>query len=70
MKRKNEQSLQRFCPKCGSPKIKGWDELTADEKFMVERLTAPGKFSPEDRKRHRYCARCFYEITQTEREDA
>lgn len=60
MKRKDEKILQRFCTKCGSPKFKNWDELTSDEKFLIER-TSSGKSSIEERKHHRFCARCFNE---------
>jgi hypothetical protein len=70
MQRKNESSSQRFCPKCGSPKIKRWDELTEDEKFIVERLPASGDFSSEERRQHRFCARCFYEDKTAEAEKA
>ncbi|CAN5690786.1 hypothetical protein BH20ACI4_BH20ACI4_23050 [soil metagenome] len=68
MQRKNESSSRRFCPKCGSPKIKRWDELTEDEKFMVERLPGAGEFSSEERRRHRFCARCFFEDKETDAE--
>jgi hypothetical protein len=68
MQRKVEKSLQRFCPECGSPKIKAWNELTDDEKFMVERLPGAGEFSSEERRRHRFCVRCFYEDPKTEAE--
>ena len=68
MQRKNEKILQRFCPECGSPKIKLWDQLTEDEKFMIERLSGAVKFSSEERKRHRFCAQCFFEDTKTEAE--
>lgn len=60
MQRKVEKNLQRFCTNCGSPKMKTWDELTADEKFMIERLPSAGGFSFEERKRHHFCARCLY----------
>jgi hypothetical protein len=70
MQRKNEKKLQRFCPKCGSPKIKQWDELTDDEKFTIERLPGSSEFSSEERRRHRFCARCFYEDTNIETEKA
>lgn len=70
MQRKTENSLQRFCPKCGSPKIKRWDELTDDERFLIERLPAPNNFSSEERRRNLFCARCFYESQETEAKKA
>lgn len=60
MERKNEKSLHKFCTNCGSSEFKDWNELTSDEKFIAERTSA-GKFSGEERKHKRFCARCFYE---------
>ncbi|MEO6590524.1 MAG: hypothetical protein ABIP06_14610 [Pyrinomonadaceae bacterium] len=70
MQRKVEKNLHDFCPNCGSPKMKAWNELTADENFMVQRLPLSNEFSKEERKRHRYCIRCFYEETSVEMEKA
>ena len=67
MQRKNEIFLQKFCPRCGSPKLKNWDELGGDEKFMIEKLPSAEKFSAEERKHHRFCTRCFYEETAGDR---
>ena len=70
MQRKDEKKLQNFCPKCGSPKIKFWNEMTADEKFIIEKLPLSSEFSLEERKQHRFCARCFYEERATKSEQA
>jgi hypothetical protein len=56
------EKLQMFdCPKCGSGRIKDWRELTADEKMIISRLPAARAFTPAERKRHRYCTRCWFE---------
>ena len=62
MERKDEKKLRGFCRTCGSAKFKVWEELTADEKFLVERTSA-GKISAESVKHRRFCARCFYADT-------
>jgi len=43
--------------------MKHWDELTDDERFIVERLESSSDASPEARKKHRFCTRCWYEDT-------
>jgi len=54
------------CPRCGSPKMKRWEELTGEEKFLVERLPASKDYSLAERKKHRFCPRCWFEaIDQT-----
>ncbi|MBX7053888.1 MAG: hypothetical protein K1X36_02955 [Pyrinomonadaceae bacterium] len=49
------------CPKCGALSIKDWQELTGDEKMIVSRLPAARAFTPAERKRHRFCTRCWFE---------
>jgi len=50
-----------ICPRCGSPKMKRWEELTGEEKFLVERLPPSKDFSLPERKKHRFCPRCWFE---------
>lgn len=69
MQRKKEINLQKFCAECGSSKFKNWDELTSDEKFLIER-TSSNKFSAEEKKRHRFCVRCFKEEISVEEKRA
>ncbi len=49
------------CPKCGKARMKRWDELTEEQKFLVERLPASAEFTLEKRKKHRFCTRCWFE---------
>lgn len=50
------------CPKCGRRGLKGWNDLTDDEHLLAERLPASADFTREQRKKHRFCTRCWYEI--------
>jgi len=52
---------EKICPHCGAPKMKSWRELSDEQKFLVERLPLNTEFSPEQRKKHRFCERCFHE---------
>jgi hypothetical protein len=49
------------CPKCDSLRLKTWDELTDEEQFLAERLPASAHFKTRERKKHRFCTRCWYE---------
>ena len=53
---------KKACPRCGAARLKTWDELTSDERFTAERLPASAEASPERRKRHLFCPRCWFEI--------
>ena len=54
----------KFCPNCGNTKMKRWENLTGEEKLLVEKLPPFADFSDEQRKRHLFCGRCFYEQTE------
>lgn len=58
MERKDEKSLHNICRKCGSSRFKDWNQLTSDEKFIAERMSAE-KFSGAEVENDRFCARCF-----------
>ena len=51
----------KICPQCGAPKMKKWQELTEEQKFLVERLPLNTDYTPDQRKKHRFCERCFFE---------
>ena len=53
---------EKMCPKCGSEKIKEWNDLTGEERFLVERLPMSAELTLEERKRHRWCVKCWYEF--------
>jgi hypothetical protein len=50
-----------LCPKCNSPKMKTWDELTEEEKMLAEKLPGSAEMPLNQRKKHRFCTRCWYE---------
>jgi ribosomal protein S27AE len=50
-----------LCPNCGAAGVKSWSELTGDEKLLAERLPASAEYTAEERKKHRFCTRCWYE---------
>jgi ribosomal protein S27AE len=52
---------EKKCPRCGYPILKKWEDLTADEKFFAERLPMSADYTAEQRKRHRFCTRCWFE---------
>jgi len=53
---------EKMCPQCGSEKIKAWQDLTGEQKFLVERLPLSSEFSMEERKGNFWCVRCWNEI--------
>ena len=57
-----ENFQQKVCPQCGSPKLKKWEELTDEEKFLTERMPLNTEFTREERKRHLFCTNCWNEI--------
>jgi hypothetical protein len=64
LKRKNvmESFVQNeLCPQCGGARLKTWDELTDEQQFLVERLPASAEYTKEERKKHRFCTRCWFE---------
>ena len=57
---------EKMCPKCHYQKMKTWDELSSEQKFLVERLPFSAEFSLEQRKKHRFCERCWFEEVRAE----
>ena len=55
---------EQMCPKCHYPKLKTWEELTDEQKILVEKLPSSAEFSPQQRKKHRFCERCWFEEVQ------
>jgi hypothetical protein len=65
-----DRSAEITCPRCGAMKFKSWSELTDDEKFLAERFPASAEYSKEERKKHRFCTRCWYEEKPSSSRDA
>lgn len=56
-----ESFQKESCPRCGHHRMKSWDELNAEQKMLVEKLAASAEISAEERKKHRFCERCWFE---------
>jgi ribosomal protein L37E len=54
------------CPKCDYPRLKRWEDLTDEQKFLAERLPGSAEFSRKERKNHLFCTRCWHEIPADE----
>ena len=52
---------EKACPKCGNLKVKNWKDLDDEQRFVIERLPGSAEYTPDERKKHRYCMRCWYE---------
>jgi hypothetical protein len=59
---------EKTCPNCGSPKVKHWAGLNDEQKMLAERLPGSSNFSTKDRENHRFCTRCWFEITNLDEE--
>jgi len=57
---------EKMCPKCHSPKMKSWAELNDEQKFLIKRLPLNTDFTAAQRKKHRFCERCWFEDTNGE----
>jgi ribosomal protein L32 len=52
------------CPRCGTSKLRSWNELRDEDREVVKRLPASADYSLAERQaRHRWCPRCWYEET-------
>jgi len=52
-----------ICPQCDSPTLRSWGDLSDQEKYIVERLPTFADVPAEQRKKHRFCTRCWFEET-------
>jgi hypothetical protein len=58
------ESTDAICPRCLSPGMRSWDGLTDEQKMLAERLPLSAEYTPEERKKHRFCTRCWFEDTR------
>jgi len=54
---------ERICPRCYSHAMKRWDELSDEECMLAERLPLSAEYKMQERKKHRFCTRCWFEET-------
>lgn len=57
---------KKICPRCAAAKMKDWKDLTDEQKFLIERLPLNTDFALAERKKHRFCERCFFEEIEKE----
>ncbi len=41
--------------------MKTWPELSTDEKLLVKSMALSAEFTIIERKKHRFCTRCWFE---------
>lgn len=58
--------MEKICSRCQTGRLKIWDELTSEEKFVAERLPHKVKFSKAERKHHLFCTKCWNEVNADE----
>jgi hypothetical protein len=61
---------EKMCQKCHHPKMKTWQDLSDEQKFLAERLPLSAEYSLEQRKKHRFCERCWFEEVRQKTENA
>jgi len=61
---------ENCCPKCHFPKMKAWNELTAEQQMLAERLPTSAEYTVNERKKHRFCERCWFEECKFENKTA
>jgi hypothetical protein len=58
------QRSEKSCPLCDAPKMKSWAELDDEQKMLVTRLPMSAEFTLAQRKKHRFCTRCWFEESE------
>jgi hypothetical protein len=57
----------RFCPRCQGAPLKGWYELTAEERLVASQRPSPDDDSLDHRrKNHCWCVRCWLEWCESD----
>jgi len=55
-------SSESMCPRCGSARLRRFDELSEEEREVVKRLPASADYTATERTAtHRWCTTCWYE---------
>jgi len=59
------------CPRCGERPLRGWNELSDEERIVARSLAGSADYSPGERETtHRWCTNCWHEETESEPCDA
>ena len=54
-------SHEKICPHCQSSAMHSWHDLDDEEKMLVEKLPLSAEYTLSERKKHRFCTRCWFE---------
>ena len=49
------------CPQCSYHRLRAYHELTDAEKLLANCQPASAEFTLAERKKHRFCTRCWHE---------
>lgn len=52
---------KKMCPRCTRLALKGWEELTDEERIFANSLPMSAEYPLALRKRHRFCTFCWFE---------
>jgi ribosomal protein S27AE len=67
---RNDQ-LETGCPRCGAGQLRGWGELSEEERIVAQRRRESADYSQAEREAmHRWCTNCGYEETENQTFDA
>jgi len=59
---------EKICPRCGFI-LKSWSELDDEQRMLAERLPMSAEYTTRERKKHRFCTRCWFELSSLDSED-
>jgi hypothetical protein len=66
----NDQFNTR-CPRCGEGVLRGWNELTEEEQWVVRSMPESVDYSPAEREAlHMWCTNCWHEETESGEQQA
>ena len=57
-----QENHESICPRCRAGQMQTWPELTDDEKILAKKMPLSAEYSSNERKRHLFCTRCWFEI--------
>jgi len=57
-------SPEKTCPRCGSAKMKRWNDLAEEEQMLARKLPLSAEYPLGERKKHVFCTRCWFEETE------
>jgi len=61
---------ERRCPRCHEGVLQSLHELSDEQREVVKRLPASTEYSEAERTAtHRWCVRCWYEETESDRHE-